>query len=129
MPGREPMKHAGQFRLAGTLQAWSQLDEPTGRQRRALWRSYRGLEPRMYGRLGVRSWAAPLPWTTVVVKDPFALLALPTVIATTQARPVSGLPTPGGGACQLPSAGVDAGCGRDRRRRAVIGCARTGRRG
>lgn len=89
MPGREPMNpHAGQFRLAGTLQAWSQLDEPTGRQRRALWRSYRGLEPRTYGRLGVRSWAAPLPWTTVVVKDPFALLALPTVIATTQARPV-----------------------------------------
>lgn len=89
MPGREPMNpHAGQFRLAGTLQAWSQLDEPTGRQRRALWRSYRGLEPRTYGRLGVRSWAAPLPWTTVVVKDPFALLALPTVIATTKARPV-----------------------------------------
>lgn len=89
MPGREPTNpHAGQFRLAGTLQSWSQLDEPTGRQRRALWRSYRGLEPRTYGRLGVRSWAAPLPWTTVVVKDPSALLALPTVIATTKARPV-----------------------------------------
>ena len=89
MPGREPMNpHAGQFRLAGTLQAWSRLDQPTRRQRHALWRSYRGLEPRTYGRLGLRSWAAPLPWTTVVVKDPFALLALPAVVAATSARPV-----------------------------------------
>ncbi len=89
MPGREPMNpHAGQYRLAGTLDAWSRLDEPTARQRRALWRAYRGLEPRTFGRLGVRSWAAPLPWTTVVVKDPFALLALPTVVSTTSALPV-----------------------------------------
>lgn len=89
MPGREPMNpHEGQFRLAGTLQAWSRLDEPTRRQRRALWRAYRGWEPRTYGRLGVRRWAAPLPWTTVVVKDPFALLALPTVMRTTSALAV-----------------------------------------
>ena len=87
--GREPMTPRGrQFALAGTLNGWVRLTEPSARQRRALRTGYRGLDPRVFSRYGHRQWAAPLPWTRVVVKDPFALLSLPAVVATTGARVV-----------------------------------------
>jgi hypothetical protein len=90
LPGREPMNPRGrQFALDGSLTGWARLD--TGleeRKRRTLRRVYEGREPRVYGRYGVRPWAAPLPWVRVIVKDPFALLSLPAVTAATGARPV-----------------------------------------
>lgn len=90
LPGREPMNpREGQFGLGGSLTAWTRLDpRPDDRQARLLRRVYRGWEPREYGRYGERSWAAPLPWVRVIVKDPFALLSLPTVTALTGARSV-----------------------------------------
>lgn len=89
MPGREPMNpHPGQYRLAGTLSAWTRLQQPTAKQRRGLRRTYRGVEPRVYGRYGHRTWAAPLPATRVVVKDPFALLSIAAIRAATGARVV-----------------------------------------
>lgn len=87
--GREPINPRGrQHALAGTLDGWARLTTPTARQRRALALAYRGADPRVFSRYGHRQWAAPLPWTRVVVKDPFALLSLPAVVATTGARPV-----------------------------------------
>ena len=87
--GREPMNpHEGQYRLGGTVDRWTELRDPTPRQARALRRAYRGLSPMTYGRYGQRQWAAPLPWTRVVVKDPFAMLSLPCVEHITGARPV-----------------------------------------
>lgn len=77
-----------QHALAGTLDGWARLTTPTARQRRALALAYRGADPRVFSRYGHRQWAAPLPWTRVVVKDPFAPLSLPAVVATTGARPV-----------------------------------------
>lgn len=87
--GREPMNPRGrQYALAGTLAGWARLDRPTARQRRALASAYRGTNPRVLSRYGHRQWAAPLPWTRVVVKDPFALLSLPVVADVTGARAV-----------------------------------------
>lgn len=77
-----------QFALAGTLDGWARLESVTARQRRALRRSFVGLEPRVYSRYGHRQWAAPLPWTRRVVKDPFAMLSVPTVARATGARPL-----------------------------------------
>lgn len=89
LAGREPMNPRGrQYALAGTLPGWARLVEPDGRQRRALRRSYAGLNPLVYSRYGRRQWAAPLPWTRLVVKDPFAMLSMPAVVATTGAVPV-----------------------------------------
>jgi hypothetical protein len=89
LPGREPMNpHEGQYRLAGTVRQWAALGTPTQRQRRALQLAYRGLAPRCFGRYGRRQWAAPLPWTRVVIKDPFAMLSLPAIVEATDARPV-----------------------------------------
>lgn len=89
LPGREPMNpQPGQYALGGTVHGWTPLADPTPRQLRLLRRTYAGREPRTSGRYGVRQWAAPLPWTTTVVKDPFALLAVPAVVAATGAVPV-----------------------------------------
>lgn len=89
MPGREPMNPRGrQYALGGTLTAWTRLESPTPAQVRALRRCYAGLEPRTFSRYGIRQWAAPLPETRVVVKDPFALLAVETVHRVTGAVPV-----------------------------------------
>jgi hypothetical protein len=77
-----------QFALAGTLSGWARLDPPTARQRAALRRAYRGLEPRAYSSYGTRRWAAPLPWVTVIVKDPFAMLSIQPVAGVTGALPV-----------------------------------------
>jgi Sulfotransferase family len=90
MTGREPMNPRGrQFALQGSVSSWVRLGrDPSTRQLRTLRRVYRGWEPRVYSRYGVRQWAAPLPWVRVVVKDPFALLSLPAVTRATGARPV-----------------------------------------
>ena len=42
----------------------------------------------VFSRFGARQWAGPLPQTRVVVKDPYALLSLRTVVAATGATPV-----------------------------------------
>ena len=89
LAGREPMNPRGrQFALGGTLDGWSRLREVTPQQRRTLQRVYRGLEPRVYSRYGVRQWSAGLPGTRLVVKDPFALLSVPVVAEVTGAVPV-----------------------------------------
>lgn len=89
LAGREPMNPTGrQYALAGTLDGWSRISAPTQRQERALRLAYSGRTPWTYGRYGRRQWAAPLPATRVVVKDPFALLSLPAVVRTTGARPI-----------------------------------------
>ncbi len=80
--------HQGQFRLGGTISAWTRLSSPTVQQRRILRRAYRGLDPRVYGRYGVCQWSAPLPWTRVIVKDPFAQLSMETIVGATGALPV-----------------------------------------
>ena len=89
LPGREPMNpRTGQFALGGTLRSWVRLDEPTPAQVRLLRRCYAGREPRTFSRYGSRQWAALLPGSRVVVKDPFALLSVPTVAHVTGALPV-----------------------------------------
>lgn len=89
LPGKEPMNpRDGQFALGGTLTGWTELSQPTAKQAGLLRRVYAGREPRTFSRYGVKQWAAPLPWTTPVVKDPFALLAVPAVVRVTGAVPV-----------------------------------------
>jgi hypothetical protein len=89
LAGREPMNPRGrQYALGGTLHGWARLTEPTSRQRRLLRAAYRGWNPMVYSRFGTRQWAGPLPWTRVVVKDPYALLSMPAVVAATGATPV-----------------------------------------
>ena len=90
LAGREPMNpRAHQFALDGTLTAWSRLDaSSSAKERRTLRRVYRGFEPRVYSRYGVRQWSAALPTTRLVVKDPFALLSLPLLTEVTGARPI-----------------------------------------
>jgi len=89
MPGREPMNpRTGQFALGGTVASWVELREPSAIQRRILARCYRGQELRMFSRYGKNQWLAPLPWSRNVVKDPFALLSVPAIVACTSAIPV-----------------------------------------
>lgn len=89
LPGREPMNPRGrQFALGGTVHGWVRLREPEDRQVRLLRRCYAGREPRTFSRYGARQWAAALPGTRVVVKDPFALLSVAAVAGATQAQPV-----------------------------------------
>jgi hypothetical protein len=86
LTGREPMNPRGrQYRLAGTVSGWTRMREPSAAQLRALRRSHRGLTPLVYSRYGRRQWAAPLPRTRIVVKDPFAMLSMPAVAAGTGA--------------------------------------------
>jgi hypothetical protein len=89
MPGREPMNpRSGQFALGGTVDSWVELREPTAKQKRILTRCYRGQEPRVFSRYGKGQWLAPLPWSRTIVKDPFALLSVPTIVDCTSAIPV-----------------------------------------
>lgn len=89
LAGREPMNPSrGQYSLGRTLTGWTRLQDPVPKQRRALRRAYRGVNPLLYGRYGRRQWAAPWPWTRLIVKDPFALLSIPAVERVTSARPV-----------------------------------------
>lgn len=89
MPGREPMNPRGeQFALGGTVSGWTVLRSPSPRQQRLLRRCYRGLEPRTFSRYGVHQWRALLPGTRTIIKDPFALLSVPAIVACTGALPV-----------------------------------------
>lgn len=89
LPGREPMNPRGRnYALAGTLPGWARLTYVTPRQRRGLRTAYRGANPLVYSRYGFRQWAAPLPGTRLVIKDPFALLSIPLVVRETGAVPV-----------------------------------------
>jgi hypothetical protein len=89
MLGREPMNpRAGQFALGGRLPGWVRLEHPDGDVARTLRRVYAGREPRTFGRYGVRQWRAAAPRTTLVVKDPFALLSIRAVAELTGAIPV-----------------------------------------
>jgi Sulfotransferase family len=87
LAGREPMNPRGkQFALGGSLSAWTRLGQDTAPEtQRLIRRVYRGWEPRVYSRYGVRQWSAPLPRTRLVIKDPFALLSLPFVVDLTGA--------------------------------------------
>lgn len=89
LTGREPMNpRERQWALASTLEGWTRLSSPTPRQSRALLRAYRALSPSVYSRYGVDQWRAPLPWSRLIVKDPFAMLSLPVIAEVTGARPV-----------------------------------------
>ena len=89
LTGREPMNPRGrQYALAHTLPGWASVQTLTRRQSRALRSCYRGLNPMVYSRYGRRQWAAPLPGTRTIVKDPFAMLSLPAVVGATGARAV-----------------------------------------
>jgi hypothetical protein len=89
LAGREPMNPRGrQYALAGTLDGWTELTSLSARQRSALRRAYLGLNPFVYSRYGRRQWAAPLPRTRLVMKDPFAILSIPVVVEATGARAV-----------------------------------------
>lgn len=83
-PGREPMnpRHYG---LGRTLSGWARLTAPSPRQVRTLKLSYQGLNPWVYSRYGIHQWLAPLPFTRLVVKDPFALLSIPAIVEHTGA--------------------------------------------
>ena len=116
LPGKEPMNpRAGQFALGGTLQSWSKLEQPTARQVALLRRVYRGREPRTLSRYGVKQWSAALPWVTTVVKDPFALIAVPTVVRVTSAVPVIVFRHPGAVLASYRRMGWTAGIGEIRR--------------
>lgn len=89
LTGREPMNPRGrQYALGGTLTGWTKLSGPTPRQVRMLSRAYRGTNPLVYSRYGHNQWKAPFPWTRVIVKDPFAMLSIPTIGAVTGARTI-----------------------------------------
>lgn len=77
-----------QYALGGTLGGWSRLTTLSARQRRLLRSAYRGRNPFVYSRYGIRQWAAGLPRTRVIVKDPFAMLSIPAVVEATNARPI-----------------------------------------
>ena len=89
MTGREPMNpQPGQYRLGRTLSVWTRLETPSKRQLVALRLAYAGLTPGVYGRYGYRQWAAPWPRTRTVVKDPFAVLSIASVVTATSALPI-----------------------------------------
>jgi hypothetical protein len=89
LPGREPMNPRGeQFALGGTLTGWTELRSLSARQERLLRRCYRGLEPRTFSRYGMHQWRALLPGTRTIIKDPFALLSVPVIVACTGALPI-----------------------------------------
>lgn len=96
LAGREPMNpREGQYALAGTLTGWARIVEPSAAQHRALLSTYAGRNPRTFGRYGRHQWRAPLPGTRIVVKDPFALLSTPAIVAVTGARPIQVYRHPG----------------------------------
>lgn len=70
------------------MRAWTRITHPSPKQRRLLRMAYSGWDPRVYSKYGHRQWAAPLPWTRVVVKDPFALLSLKAIGEVTHAHAI-----------------------------------------
>lgn len=86
LAGREPMNPRGsQYGLARTLTGWTQLRQPNPRQLRVLRSAYRGLNPWVYSRYGRRQLLGPLPWSRMIVKDPFAMLSVASVQRVTGA--------------------------------------------
>lgn len=80
LTGREPMNPRGrQYGLGGTLEGWTRLTDPSPRQSLALRGAYSGCNPWVYSRYGRNQSSACLPWVRLVVKDPFALLSIPTI--------------------------------------------------
>lgn len=77
-----------QYALGGRLDGWVRREALDPAEASVLERVYAGRVPRTYGRFGIRQWAAPLPRTTVVVKDPFAMLSLGAIAEVTGAAPV-----------------------------------------
>ena len=89
LAGREPMNPRGrQYGLGGSLPGWTRLVHPDTAQLRRLRSAYAGVNPWLFSRYGRRQWAAVLPWTQVIVKDPFAMLSMPAVCRATGARPI-----------------------------------------
>jgi hypothetical protein len=89
MPGREPMNPRGrQFALGGAIDAWVRRETFPPHEAAVLRRCYAGREPRTWSRFGIHQWAAPLPTTRVIVKDPFAVLSIGAVHDITRAVPV-----------------------------------------
>jgi hypothetical protein len=89
LAGREPMNPRGhQYALGKTLHGWTRATDFTPRQRFLLRSAYRGWNPMVYSRFGARQWAAALPGTRLVVKDPYAMLSMPAVTRVTGAVPV-----------------------------------------
>jgi len=89
LTGREPMNPRGrQYALAGTLSGWARLTTLSRKQEAALSRAYAGRTPWVYSRYGHRQWAALVPRTRIVVKDPFAMLSIPAIHRVTTAQPV-----------------------------------------
>jgi hypothetical protein len=89
MPGREPMNPRGrQFALGGAIDAWVRRETFPPHEAAVIRRCYAGREPRTFSRFGLRQWAAPLPSTRVVVKDPFAVLSIGAVHDVADAVPV-----------------------------------------
>lgn len=89
LTGREPMNPRGrQYALGGTLGGWTRLLDPGPRQRFLLRSAYRGWNPMVYSKFGTRQGAAAWPGTRMIVKDPYAMLSMPAVAATTGALPV-----------------------------------------
>ncbi|MGH9246794.1 MAG: sulfotransferase family protein [Acidimicrobiales bacterium] len=89
LPGREPMNpRPGQYALGGRLTGWVRLTDPTPVEKRILRRAYRGWVPGAYSRYGIRQWAALVPRTRLIVKDPFAVLSLSAIARITCAVPV-----------------------------------------
>jgi hypothetical protein len=89
LPGREPMNPRGrQFALGGQLDSWVRRQAFSPAEAAVLRRCYQGREPRAMSRYGKRQWAALLPRTRIVVKDPFALLSVGAVHRLTGAVPV-----------------------------------------
>jgi hypothetical protein len=89
MPGREPMNPRGrQFALGGAVDAWVRRETFRPEEAAVLRRCYAGREIRTFSRFGINQWAAPLPGTRVVIKDPFAVLSIGAVHAAAGALPV-----------------------------------------
>lgn len=89
LTGREPMNpHRRQYRLGGTLRTWTELDQVNPYQRLVLRSAFAGLNPLVFGRYGRRQWIAPLPWSRVIIKDPFAMLSVPTLLRETSTTAV-----------------------------------------
>jgi hypothetical protein len=89
MPGREPMNPRGrQFGLGGAIDAWVRRESFPAHEAAVLRRCYAGREPRTFSRFGIRQWAAALPTTRIVIKDPFAVLSIAAVHEVTGAVPV-----------------------------------------
>jgi hypothetical protein len=77
-----------QFALGGAIDAWVRRETFPPHEAAVLRRCYAGRELRTFSRFGIHQWAAPLPTTRVVIKDPFAVLSIGAVHDVAGALPV-----------------------------------------